>query len=216
MHRFAVAARWQLGTTAASQASVHLGLRVTRRLPRKADHYPRTRGRLLTHRPTSCVGSHELQQSTPFRSAFQAAAAEHTSQASRSHERRQHKVPDGLPGCKQGCADDTPCPPMAPGITERTVTQVSAPARPAAVGSDLSTTSSSAGAEMVSAAAALSNAPRTGSSACVQQPNSHAYLVTVAVAGKQPGPCVCQSHISPAFLKCPKKKHYTWHITSLC
>ena len=48
-----------------------------------------------------------------------------------------------------------------------------APARPAAVGSDLSTTCSSAGPEMLSAAAALSSAARTGSSACVKQPYDH-------------------------------------------
>ena len=65
------------------------------------------------------------------------------------------------------------CPTMASGVTERTRIHTNAPARPAAVGSDLSTTSSSAGAEILSVAAALSNAARTGSSACAEQRNGH-------------------------------------------
>ena len=69
---------------------------------------------------------------------------------------------------------DMPCPTI-PQAYLKEHSQLYAPARPAAVGSDLSTTSSSAGAEMLSAAAALSKAPRTGSSACVKQPSSDAH-----------------------------------------
>ena len=80
----------------------------------------------------------------------------------------QARVPAELAGLPIGLWQ--PCLTAASPITlTQKASEKCAPAKPAAVGSDLSTTSSNAGPEMLSAAAALSTAARTGSSACMTQ-----------------------------------------------